>query len=90
MWVLHSHQSLREQLFAGQKITVYNIYSKMQNAYGVQHYVTSTLLHLPTIKDKYIVVYDEFITQLHIYAKAVRILARGYLPISLITPYKLQ
>ena len=42
------------------------------------------------IKEKYIVVYNEFITQLQIYAKAVRILAKGYLPISLITPYKLQ
>ena len=31
-----------------------------------------------------------FITQLQIYAKAVRILARGYLLISLITLYKLQ
>ena len=34
--------------------------------------------------------YNEFIAQLHIYAKAVRILAKGYLPISLITPLKLQ
>ena len=32
----------------------------------------------------------KFITQLQIYAKAVTILAKGYLPISLITPYKLQ
>ena len=42
------------------------------------------------IKDKYIEIYNEFISQLHIYAKAVRILAKGYLPISLITPLKLQ
>ena len=35
-------------------------------------------------------VYNEFITQLQIYAKVVRILAKGYLPISLIMPYKLQ
>ena len=48
------------------------------------------LLYLCTIKEKYIAVYNEFITQLLIYAKAVRILAKGYLPISLITPYKLQ
>ena len=48
------------------------------------------LLYLCTIKEKYIAVYNEFITQLHIYAKAIRILAKGYLPISLITPYKLQ
>ena len=43
-----------------------------------------------TIKDKYIVIYNEFISQLHIYSKAVRIWAKGCLPISLITPLKLQ
>ena len=42
------------------------------------------------IKDKYIEIYNEFISQLHIYAKAVRILAKGYLSISLIKPLKLQ
>ena len=62
----------------------------MQNTHSVQHYVMNALLYLPTIKEKYIAVYNEFITQLCIYAKAVRILAKGYLPISLTTPYKLQ
>ena len=48
------------------------------------------MLYLRTIKDKYIEIYNEFISQLHTYAKAVRILAKGYLSISLITPLKLQ
>ena len=43
-----------------------------------------------TVKDKYIDRYKKFISQLHIYAKVVRILAKGYLPILLITPLKLQ
>ena len=42
------------------------------------------------IKDKYIKIYNEFNSQLQIYAKAVKILAKGYLPISLVTPLKLQ
>ena len=42
------------------------------------------------IKDKYIKIYNEFISQLRIYAKTVRILAKGYLQILLITPLKLQ
>ena len=88
--VLHSQQSLVEQLFAGQQVAAYKIYSKMQDAHNVQHYMMNALLYLHTIKEKYIVVYNEFITQLHIYAKAIRILTKGYLPISLITPYKLQ
>ena len=48
------------------------------------------MLYLRTIKDKYIEIYNEFISQLHIYAKAVKILAKGYLLISLIIPFKLQ
>ena len=62
----------------------------MQDACRVQHYVTYLLLYLWTIKEKYTAVYNEFITQLQIYAKVVRILAKEYLPISLITPYKLH
>ena len=42
--VLHSHQSLVEQLFSGQQVAVYDIYSKMQNVCGVQHYINNTLL----------------------------------------------
>ena len=87
---LHSWQMLVELLFAGQQVQAYQIYSKIQDTHGVQHYVTNSLLYLQTIKEKYIAVYNKFITQLQIYAKAVRILTKGYLPISLITLYKLQ
>ena len=48
------------------------------------------MLYLRTVTDKDIEIYNEFISQLHVYAKAVRILAKGYLPITLITPLKLQ
>ena len=48
------------------------------------------MLYLRTIQAKYIEIYNEFISQLHIYAKVVRILAKGYLPILLIRPLKLQ
>ena len=34
--------------------------------------------------------YKEFLTQLHIHAKAIRILAKGYLPILLMTSIKLK
>ena len=50
----------------------------MQNTCSVQHYVMNALLYLHIIKEKYIAVYNEFITQLCIYAKAVTILAKGY------------
>ena len=42
------------------------------------------------MQDKYIALYKELINQLHIYATSIRILAKGYLPFSLITPSKLR
>ena len=48
------------------------------------------MLYLRTIKEKYIEIYNEFILHLHIYEKVIRILAEGYLPISLIIPLKLK
>ena len=40
------------------------------------------------VQDKYINLYNELITQLHIYPTSIRILAKGYSPISFITPSK--
>ena len=88
--VIHSRQSLIEGLFVGQSVAAYEVYSQMQGAHGTQHYAITSMLYLYMIKDKYIEIYNEFISQLRIYAKAVRILAKGYLPILLITPLKLQ
>ena len=62
--VLHSQQSLTENLFAGQAAAAYKIYSQMNNACGIQHYTISSLLYLHTIKDKHIAIYNEFISQL--------------------------
>ena len=87
---LHSRQTLYESLFSGKTQAAYKSYSQMYSSCSIQHYAVNLMLYLRTIKDKYIEIYDEFISQLHIYSKAVRILAKGYLPISLITLLKLQ
>ena len=42
------------------------------------------------MNEKYVLMYKEFILILCIYANAIRILVKGYLPISLITPMKLK
>ena len=42
------------------------------------------------LREKYVQMYKEFISQLHTYIKAVRILLKGYFPISLLPPSKLQ
>ena len=79
---LHSRQSLHESLFASQTSAAYEAYSQMHGACGIHHYAVKFMLYLQ--------IYNEFISQLCIYAKAVRILVNGYLPISLGTPLKLQ
>ena len=57
---------------------------------GLHHYSINSLLDLRTIQDKYITIYRELIALLHIYASAIRILAKGYLPNTLITPVHLR
>ena len=76
-------------MFAGQQssLTFRSLYAK---TLGLQHYVINFLLYLQTIQDKYITLYKELITQLQTYANSIRILAKGYLPISLVTPSKLK
>ena len=76
-----------ERLFAGELNAAYTWYI---NAPNTQEYAIESSLYLRTVRDKYIQMYKEFITQLHIHAKAIRILAKGYLPILLITPIKLK
>ena len=88
--VNHIHNtSSHERLFAGQQssLTLRSLYA---NALGLQHYSMNLLLYLRTVQDKYIALYMELITQLCIYTTSIRILAKGYLPISLITPSKLR
>ena len=60
------------------------------DALGIQQYAINSRLFLRVIQDKYISLYRELITQLHTYASAIRVLAKGYLPHTLITPRKLQ
>ena len=54
---------------------------------GIQQYVTNSLPFLIIIQDKCISLYRELITQ---YISAIKILAKGYLPNTIITPKKLQ
>ena len=86
---IHNMTSSHERLFAGQQSSL-KLRALYANMLGLQHYSINSLLYLRTIQDKYIALYKELITQLHIYATSIRIFAKGYLPISLITPSKLR
>ena len=60
------------------------------DALGIQQYATNSLLYLRIIQDKYISLYRELITLLSTYISAIRVLAKGYLPNTLIKPKRLQ
>ena len=77
-----------ERLFAWQQssLTLKSLYA---HSLGLHHYSINSLLYLRMIQDKYIALYRELINQLWIYASAIRILAKGYLPNTLVTPSKL-
>ena len=81
--------SSHEKLFAGEhNATLLRIL--YMNALGVQQYAFNSLLFLRIGQDKYISLYKELVTQLKSYVSAIRVLANGYLPTTLITPSKLQ
>ena len=81
---IHNTTSSHARLFVGQQnlLILRLLYA---HSLGLQHYSINSLLFLRTVQDKYIALYRELITQLYIYATSIRILAKGYLPISLIT-----
>ena len=86
---IHNTTSSHERLFTGEH-SPYIFWTLYAYSLGLQHYSTNSLLYLRIIQDKYVALYRELITQLHTYASAIRILTKGYLPNTLLTPVKLQ
>ena len=62
----------------------------LENIHSEFDYSMYAVLFLTTIKEKYIRMYEKLINELRSYLKAIQILSKGYLPISLITPSKLE
>ena len=82
---IHNTTSSHKRLFAGQQSSV-TLKSLYAHSLGLHHYSINLLLQLRTIQDKYIALYRELITRLWIYTSAIRILAKGFLPNTLVTP----
>ena len=86
---IHNVTSSHEKLFAGEhNPTLFRML--YIDALGIQQYATNPLLFLRIIQDTYISLYRELITQLHTCASAIRVLAKGYLPNTLLTPKELE
>ena len=60
---------------------------KSKNEYS---YSIDIILFLTMVREKYVKMYERFIAELKSYSKAIRVLSKGYLPIALIPPSKLQ
>ena len=48
------------------------------------------MLFLTTTREKYVKMYERFINQVREYLQVIRILSKGYLPVSLLPPSKLN
>ena len=75
-----------KKLYAGQVNKWFEMYLASQ---GANYYAIHSLLYLRTIQEKNIKMYERFVNQLKEYSRAIRILSKGYLPISLLAPSKL-
>ena len=75
-----------EKLYAGHVNKWFEMYLASQ---GANYYAIHLLLYLRTIQEKYLKIYGRFVNQLKEYSHAIRILSKGYLPISLLPPSKL-
>ena len=76
-----------EKTFAGKLHDWIELYSRDE---GVHNYAINLILFLTTVREKYVRMYERFIEELKLYSRAIRILTKGYLPISLLPPSKLE
>ena len=76
-----------ESTFAGKLDDWMEIYSQDE---GVHNYAINSVLFLTIVQEKYVKMYERFIEELKLYSKAIRVLSKGYLSISLLPPSKLQ
>ena len=78
----------KEKMFVG-KMTdwVKKELAKSKNEFA---YSVDTILFLTAVREKYVKMYERFIVELKSNSKAIRTLSKGYLPISLIPPSKLE
>ena len=63
---------------------------KLADIHNKFDYSIDAMLFLTTVKEKYVRMCEKFIAELKSYLKAIRILSKEYLPITLITPSKLE
>ena len=79
--------SWNEKTFIGKLYDWMDMYSQDE---GLHNYAINSVLFLTRVQEKYVKMYKRFIEELKLYSRAIRILSKGYLPISLLPPSKLE
>ena len=85
---MHNVTIWKEKIFVGTMDKWLN--DQLTHSNNEFSYSIDSILFLTTIKEKYVRMYERFIVELKSYSKAIRILSKEYLPISLIPPSKLE
>ena len=84
---LHNQSTWNERLFAEELDRWYRWYLSARRE---NHYVINSLLFLTTTREKYVKMYERCINQVRMYSMVIKVLSKGYLPISILPPSKLK
>ena len=76
-----------KKTFAGKLHDWMELYAQDE---GICNYAINLVLFLTTVREKYVKMYERFIEEMKLYSKVIRVLSKGYLPISLLPPSKLE
>ena len=76
-----------EKTFTGKLHDWMEIYAQDK---GMCNYAINSVLFLTTVREKYMKMYERYIEELKLYSKAIRVLSKGLLSISLLPPSKLE
>ena len=84
---MHNTSNWKERTFARRLNQWFDMYLQQE---GIHHYAINSVLYLTSVREKYVKMYKRYIEELRLYSKAIRFLSKGYLPISSLTPSKLE
>ena len=88
MHKMHNATTTGEKKFAG---VIYKcLRDKLIKTNNEYNYAIDSLLFVTTIRERYVRIYERFIVELKSYSKEIRIFSKGYFPITLISPSKLE
>ena len=84
---MQNFMTWNEKTFAGRLHDWRELYSQDE---GMRNYAINSILFLTTVREQYVRMYERFLKELKLYSRAIRILSKAYLPISLLPPSKLE